>query len=696
MKRNLKWVLMLRVGAIVFLILFVNALIAGYYFKNEITKRIQAQAEAISKNIVEDAQQSLEAFSETEDISKVFNYWLGKIVENHSYMIGAALLDVNGIYISHSDSNKVGSSSSATIINEMAGDDLKPFPTDGGRGVVIPVKNAEGKSIAYLFLEFDGKEYNGPIKRLMGSLVAMVLVSLVLIYLMLDFLAVSIVAKPLRVLAQHTQVVSTGDLTQKAPETGVGEISLLAEAFNFMEDNLIEIVSKIKGVSEQFTDTCRTLFILSGEINQGSRHQMSSLNSASEAVGKMETDVEEIGGQIDELNHLSQNTSASILEMAASIGEVDSNMDNLVMMVDEIASSILEITQSTRELASSVESLSREAENAASSIGQMNTSLSQVDAGAAQSADMSNKVAEIAEKGIKSIENALEGMKAIRTATESTAESINRLGERSGKIGKILGVINKIAEETNLLALNAAIIAAEAGEHGRGFNVVANEIQSLAERTTLQTKEIDTLIKDVQKETGTSVGKVRSVLDSVSSGETLTSETAGILHNIVTVANDAKSLGQQIARGTDEQSKGIKRIAEGSERISDEARSMSNATREQAGGTSKIMEAIERIRDFARSVQSATGEQNEGSKSISRSVEQVRDLVTMVHQKADRHRQDSELVSDVVTRNLQIVEENVKRVQDMESRVENLLTYTAGLNDEIRRFRVLNDEGEEE
>jgi len=695
MQRNLKWMLLLRVGAIVFVILVINAVIAGYFFKNEFIMRIQAQGEAISKDIISDAEQSLSAFSVSEEVSRVFNYWLAKMVEDHDYLLGAALIDHDGAYISHSDPDMMEVSIPGEVLKRLGDRSQVPFRTGRGYAYLMRVGEADGKPIAHLMLEFDPVEFSKPMNRLLMSLIVMVLLSLGLIYLMLDFLAVSKVSKPLSALVHQTELVSTGDLTQKSPEEGVGEIRLLSQAFNVMANNLREVVSTIRSVSDKFTETCRKLFMLSGEINQGSRQQMSSLNGASEAVRKMGTNVEEISTQTEDLNHLSQNASASILEMTASIAEVDSNVENLVVMVDEIASSILEITQTTREVAASVESLSREAESSASSVSQMNTTLSQVDAGAAKSAEKSVLVTETAESGIRSIEKTQEGMGAIRASAESTAASINRLGEQSKKIGKIIRVINKIAEETNLLALNAAIIAAEAGEHGRGFNVVANEIQMLAEKTTLQTKEIDALIKDVQKETQDAVQKVQQVLESVGSGQILTSDTENILQSIVTVANEAKSLIQQIARATDEQAQGVKRVAQGSEKISSEVNHISTATKEQAAGTSKVMDAIERIRDLARGVQIATREQSEGSKSISNATEQVRDLVSHVHHRAVNHRKDAELVTDIVARNLQIVEENVRRLQEMEVSVEELLSQTTSLSDEIRRFRVHRHEDEE-
>jgi len=688
----MKKMLMIRVGTIVFAILAINAAISGYFFKDEITKRTQAQARDISKDIIRNAGNAFVGQKISRNYSRAFNRSLAVLVNDYEYLISAGVIDRKGAYIFHSRPELVNQSAPHQVMEFISGGKLAPVRTNNGYTHILPIEDSEGIPLAYLLLDFDPHELTQPMRKLVLWLIVMVAVSLAVTYVMIDFLVAGKLSKPLASLAAQTEILSSGDLTRKAPMEGFPEIRALAKAFNNMAENLRKITSKIRDVADRTTETCRKLFSLSGDINHGSRQQMTSLQGAGETVNRMEANVEEIAAQTTELNNLSQNTSASIMEMVASISEVDSNVENLVSMVDDIASSILQISQSSREVAGSVESLSREAESSASSLSQMNISLSQVDKGTSNSADLSAQVAETAETGINSIQNTQEGMQVIRKAAESASESINRLGELSGRIGKILGVINKIAEETNLLALNAAIIAAEAGEHGRGFNVVANEIQTLAERTTLQTKEIDTLIKDVQNETRGSVSKVEEVLKSVESGEKLTSETAKILESIVSVANNAKSLIQQIAKATDEQTKVVKRVAEGSEKVSNEVNRILKATSEQAKGSSRIIESIEKIRDVVRSVQTAIREQNEGSRNISASSEQMKNLISHVNEQTEIHRQDAQLVSDIVRRNIQIVEENVNRVEEMENSVETLLTLASGLNDEIRRFKIDEEE----
>lgn len=689
MRNEIRWHLMVRMGVVLVVVLFLNTIINSYFFSQQFHRQIAVQAEAIGRPIVDEVHKALSVLQADEQIFAMFNFNLELLVSERDYLVEAAMFSPAGKFLSHADASNVG----RTIPDELArrvsqkGEITKPFKTAKGYTVLLPIKGSQGELAGYLMLTFKKELFSGLIRKLMLWQVSLFVGSVLLMSIIMSVFALQAVSNPLNKLIRQTQVVAGGDLTHEVPAEGAGEIQALADAFNQMLGGLRSILLKINEVSARFTDTCRQLFMLSGEVTQGSRLQMSSLNEASDSVKKMENNVEEIAERVQELNNLSQSTSASILEMTASISEVDNNVEQLAGMVDEISSSILEITQSAREVANSVESLAREAEAAASSVAQMNVSLAEVDANSTLSANLSTQVAEVAEEGMISIERAQEGMRTIRSAVESTAAGIDRLTDRSKKIGKILGVINKIAEETNLLALNAAIIAAEAGEHGKGFNVVANEIQTLAERTTLQTKEIDALIRDVQKETISSVEQTRNVLKRVEEGEKLTTETAQILRKIKDSAKASQDMIQLIAKATQEQTIGVRRVAEASDKVSSEVKQISKATKEQAAGTSRIMDAIERIKDLARAVQGATKEQTEGSKSISKATEQVRDFVGYITKLAEKHRSDAANVSSIVSRNLKIVEENVKRVQEMEVAVEGIIKLTDSLNEELGRFR---------
>jgi|GEM_PF-2439033 len=692
MRSDLRWNLMIRVGIILAIVLLINFGLFNYFFYQQVIQGVKSQAEVIGKDIGDEVHKSLLVLHADQQIFAIYNDNFERMVkEREDYLVEIALFSPEGKYLASADSSNVGKLVAEEIMDHVRKGDAtekKAFEHENSYAVIKPIAGSDGKTAAYLLISFTRKLYTEPMKKVVESLVATLIGSIVLTGILINLFAFGSVVNPLNRLAKQTQTVAEGDLTHEMPIEGASEIRVLAKSFNEMIRNLQDILLKINAVSGQFTDTCQKLFMLSGEISHGSRLQVNNLNEGRDSLNKMGSNVETISEKVQELNHLSQNASASILEMTASISEVDSNVDNLADMVDEISSSILEITQSAKEVAASVESVAREAESAATSIAQINTSIQEVDSNTTLSASLSAQVAEVAEEGMRSIEGAQEGMKGIRIAVENTASSIDKLGERSTRIGKILGVINKIAEETNLLALNAAIIAAEAGEAGRGFNVVANEIQTLAERTTLQTKEIDTLIRDVQKETLASVQQARNVLLKVEEGERLTSGTATVLQKIKEGTRASQNMIQQIAKATQEQTVGVRRVSESSDKVSSEVRQISKATREQAAGTGKIMEAIEHIKDLARAVQSATREQTEGSKTISKSTEMVQEFVANINVLTDKHRSDASTVSTNVVKDMKIIEENQRRVQDMENAVEGLIQLTTNLNDAIGRFRL--------
>ena len=152
-------------------------------------------------------------------------------------------------------------------------------------------------------------------------------------------------------------------------------------------------------------------------------------------------------------------------------------------------------------------------------------------------------------------------MQAIADSVRESAETITELGKRSDEIGEIIGVIDDIADQTNLLALNAAIEAARAGEQGRGFAVVADEVRKLAERTTKATAEIAGMIKGIQKDTSGAVSSMEEGTKQVEAGMELAVKAGDSLTSIVSVVSEVQKMIEQIATASDEQSAAAEQIS---------------------------------------------------------------------------------------------------------------------------------------
>ena len=217
-------------------------------------------------------------------------------------------------------------------------------------------------------------------------------------------------------------------------------------------------------------------------------------------------------------------------------------------------SSAAEKTQATAgRLADASAHQAREIASASAAITDMADSMDKVSENATQSADVARKSVDIAQQGATLVRNSITGMDNIREQIQETSKRIKRLGESSQEIGDIVGLITEIADQTNILALNAAIQASTAGDAGRGFAVVADEVQRLAERSSNATKQIEALVKTIQADTNEAVHSMEQSTSGVVSGGKLAEDAGEALTRIEDVSTELASLIQSIADSASQQ-----------------------------------------------------------------------------------------------------------------------------------------------
>lgn len=230
---------------------------------------------------------------------------------------------------------------------------------------------------------------------------------------------------------------------------------------------------------------------------------------------------------------------------------------NLVYTINNTSkqvASAAEVTQeSTQSLTSSSQKQAREIANVTSAVSEMAKSIEQVSEHSKSSANVAQQSVNIAHKGAQAVSRTIDGMDTIREQIQETSKRIKRLGESSQEIGDIVGLIDEIADQTNILALNAAIQASTAGEAGRGFAVVADEVQRLAERAGTATKQIEVLVKTIQSDTNEAVISMEQSTTNVVSGAKLAVNAGEALTEIESVSDNLAALIQNITDATDKQ-----------------------------------------------------------------------------------------------------------------------------------------------
>ena len=295
-----------------------------------------------------------------------------------------------------------------------------------------------------------------------------------------------------------------------------------------------------------------------------------------------------------------ENSDDVMGKLYNGFNRVVNNIREIIIGVTEAvqatASASNQISSSTEEMATGSQEQSAQTTEVASAIEQMTSTILQTSQNAGSAADFSKKAGLAAKNGGEVVKETVNGMNRIAEVVNNASSIVKQLGNSSNQIGEIIQVIDDIADQTNLLALNAAIEAARAGEQGRGFAVVADEVRKLAERTTKATKEIALMIKQIQNDTGKAVTSIDSGTAEVESGKTLANKAISALGEIIDSTNDTIDVVNQVAAASEEQSSAAEQISKSIEGIS-------NVTHESALGIQQIARASEDLSNLTNNLQ---------------------------------------------------------------------------------------------
>jgi len=286
------------------------------------------------------------------------------------------------------------------------------------------------------------------------------------------------------------------------------------------------------------------------------------------------------------LENIRQKQTGLVGEVKDASERMADTISTLVTAASQVKTSVQEQTDSASAVAASVEELTV-------SIGQVHTH-------ASQALNLSNQAGQSSGEGRESVKQARMAMEEISTASGTLAQSINNLGLQSDNISSIIQVIHAIADQTNLLALNAAIEAARAGEQGRGFAVVADEVRKLAEKTAESTKSISVLISGIQNETRSAVAQVHGWTEMIQSGQR---SSLGADHQMEAISHhtvDAERAVNEITEALKEQSAASTLIAQQVEKIA-------RMTEESQGVAHEVNNVIDQLQGLSRQMDSVMG-----------------------------------------------------------------------------------------
>ncbi len=482
--------------------------------------------------------------------------------------------------------------------------------------------------------------------------------------------------------------VASGNLTKTLTINHNDELGDLGTSLNSMVADLRTMIVNIGANSAELSTA-------TAEIGHASRTMVISADRQQEDVKDITDSAKEISrlignvnAGVDGLNTSVEESSSTVIQLSASIEEVVRNMELLTTSVDDIGSSMSQLSGAIRQIDNGVHALDQTSATTASSVMEFDASIRNIEDYASQSFIISDQVIRDAESGKQAVDATIVGIDEIKDASRTTADSIGSLSKKAKNIGSIVTVIDEIAQQTSLLALNASIIAAQAGTHGRSFAVVAAEIKKLSERTTRSTREIGEVIKGVQAEIEWAVQSISVASESINNGERLSQQAGAVLDKIVNGVNRTSQQMSEIARATKEQAHGSEMIRSAMEQIADMTTAIAQSTDQQRKGSESIQGEVDKVRIFSADVKRSMQEQANVGGLIGSMTQKVSDMSGQIRKACVEQTLGSQRIEKSVERIRQSSADVRQETHVVDNGVAKLGKQTELLLQEISNFKV--------
>jgi len=545
--------------------------------------------------------------------------------------------------------------------------------------------------VASLSLE---KIYGNSINFILWNIIITVLgisISAVLFWVVLK----KLVIRPLKSIEEGTKSLAKGDLSFRLGIKTDDEIGRMSKAINESLRSLGGIFRRVKNGAKRVSDVAEKVEVEFKNISESTKLESEAIANIAASLEQMNSAAGEISDNTQQLAASTEEKAASMQEMVTSIGQVANGAQELSLVVDSTAASIEQLSATIREVANKAEELASASEETLAATEEISSAIKEVEQSAKESATLSEKVKNDASTfGIASVEKTIEGIQNIKSSFDKTADYITKLGGRSDEIGKILSVIDEITDQTTLLALNAAILAAQAGEHGKGFSVVADEIKDLAERTSFSTREIAELIQAVQQEVKDAILAMDDGLRSVEVGLKVAKDADGALNKIVESSIQSAEMSDSIRRSTTEQAKTTRLVSEAMEKVKNMVAQVARTTQEQSKGALLITKATEKMRNVANHVRTATGEQLINTKHISEAMELASEKSLQIAKAVHEQKTGSNQIFGSIEKIKDIPKSNMDRVFSIDQALQGLFKNTELVTEELKRIKLFEEDSD--
>ncbi len=481
---------------------------------------------------------------------------------------------------------------------------------------------------------------------------------------------------------------AAGDLRAVASFDAEDEFGPLCRGFEGVVRSFRQTVERVAQVVARVEGTAGELASFATHAASAAESQLRSVERASGLLQRIDAQRSGLGDANAVLSGALERGRAAAHELGPSALALEEKGARISANAEGAADSIDRIVGTVRASSASAEALTRTSRETGASLSALIASVREADASTAEAVRLSEEAVVASEGGRERVRSGIEGMDAIGEEAAAARAAIGSIADRAGEIGAIAEAIDSVADETNLLALNAAIIAAQTGQRGRAFGLVADEIKDLANRARASTREIVALIRAIKRESDVAVGAVARSGNRVASGVDLAAETGRSLEQIVRAARDSGGYLGVVRAAAHEQVRAAEEAAEQVER----AGGVADAIRASSAGPLRAGESVQRelgvlCEEVAR-VLALMGEHARGAGGIQELAEGASEATGRIETALGEQAEASQTALEALEQIRGATKSGEDAAERLEATTQTLLRQAAELKGDLHRFET--------
>ena len=555
--------------------------------------------------------------------------------------------------------------------------------------LMLPITSRDG-DVGSVRISYTRDNIRGKlIKHLITLIALQAFVVLALILLIRFFFRKYIGSKIIQVGALLEEVKG-GNLTSRINcNRDQNEIGAITNGLDFLIDHLAGTINKMESISRNLRSAIDHTNMITSKVVNSTEEQQKNLNIVFDSLKEASFSQEQIVDHIAKMQNMAQANSDALTVINVTYGGIVHNIDSLDGNMASLHSSVDELSRSSKEVAFLAEQAADSVKDASMSMDSINISVTNINNIVKDTTAFSIETSEgIAKKGISVVSNVIETMERIDSFFNSLSATIVRLDARSKDIKKIVMVIHEVTAQLNMLSLNALIIAGQAGERGKSFTVVANEMKLLATKTALSAKDIESIIHTIQNEISSAVSETSGTAQIVQDGNSAAAMTGEVLDEILDMSRRSTEMLQSIAELTGEQSQLSVSVCNDIKLLHELNHQVKNAAFEEGKSTTVIINAVNVVSSLTNETRDATEKQFQSLKIIAENTRISNTRGDEIKAASSVQQEINHAIIGTIGASLEMGDSIITNVQEVSAGISDVYSELERLRQEMKFFRT--------